>query len=116
MSDDKRIQKYVCVEVIDSTTMSMVLTYFNWAKIRSTKAGVKMHTRFNISKQMSDLVVVSNAEEYDSTAIDSLMSDVNSIYIFDKVDVNDEKFDNYTDDNKFFIKSAIKILACETTL
>src|SRR5699024_9883840 len=50
LPDDKRIQKYGCVEIINSTTMSMVLTYFNWAKFRSTKAGVKIHIRFNLSK------------------------------------------------------------------
>lgn len=83
--------------------MSMVLTYFNWAKFRSTKAGVKMHTRFNLSKQMPDLVIVSNAEEHDSTVMDSLMTDEGSIYIFDKAYVNYEKFDNFTGDNKFFI-------------
>ncbi len=103
LSDDKRIQKYGCVEIIDSTTMSMILTYFSWAKFRSTKAGVKMHTRFNLSKQMPDLVIVSNAEEHDSTVMESLMKDEGSIYIFDKAYVDYEKFDNLTSDNKSFI-------------
>ena len=42
---NERIKKFGSVKFIDSTTVSMGMTYFNWAKFRSTKAGIKVHTK-----------------------------------------------------------------------
>ena len=42
---DKSLKKFGTTKMIDSTTISMCLTFFDWAEFRSTKAGIKMHTR-----------------------------------------------------------------------
>ncbi|WP_079493641.1 hypothetical protein [Maledivibacter halophilus] len=53
----------------------MAITYFQWAKFRSTKAGIKLHTKLDLSKGIPEKIIVSNAKEHDKTKMDKLMSE-----------------------------------------
>lgn len=53
----------------------MAITYFQWAKFRSTKAGIKFHTKLDLSKGIPEKIIVSNAKEHDKTKMDKLMSE-----------------------------------------
>nr|WP_279230668.1 transposase [Clostridium autoethanogenum] len=69
---------------MDYSTVSMAKTYFQWAEIRSKKAGIKLHTKFNLNKGIPELIVVSNVKPYDRTKVKELITKDNCIYIFDK--------------------------------
>ena len=99
----QRIKKFGSVKLIDSTTVSMGMTYFNWAKFRSTKAGIKMHTKFDLGKNIPEAIVVTNAKVHDKNKLDELMSEKNCIYIYDRAYVDYEQSDYYTNTNRFFI-------------
>ena len=45
---NEKIKKFGNIKLIDSSTISIAKTYFEWAKFRSTKAGIKLHTKFNV--------------------------------------------------------------------
>lgn len=72
------------IKILDSTTFSLCLTYYQWAEFRSTKAGVKMHTCYNLNKELPEIIVVSNAKDHDRTKIDDLITERNAVYVFDK--------------------------------
>jgi hypothetical protein len=99
----QRIKKFGSVKLIDSTTISMGMTYFNWAKFRSTKAGIKMHTKFDLGKNIPETIIVTNAKVHDKNKLDELMSEENCIYIYDRAYVDYEQSDKYTNTNRFFI-------------
>src|SRR3712207_9308888 len=63
----EKIKKFGTIKLIDSSTISMAKTYFQWAEFRSTKAGIKLHTKFNLNKGIPELIIVSNAKPHDRT-------------------------------------------------
>lgn len=97
------IKKFGPVKLIDSTTISMCLTFYSWALFRSTKAGVKIHTRFDLSRGFPDAFVVTNANASDKSQMDDLILQKHCIYVFDKGYVDYKKFDQYTLEEKYFV-------------
>ena len=103
LTRDERLAKFGTTKMIDSTTVSMCLTFFDWAKFRSTKAGIKMHTSIDGSTGIPDRVIFSNAACHDRTKMDELMTDRGTIYICDKGYVDYKKFDIYTAKGIYFV-------------
>lgn len=103
LTKDERLVKFGTTKMIDSTTVSMCLTFFEWAKFRSTKSGIKMHTSIDGSTGMPDRIIFSNAACHDRTKMDELMTDKETIYICDKGYVDYERFDKYTTNGIHFI-------------
>ena len=103
LTKDERLAKFGTTKMIDSTTVSMCLTFFEWAKFRSTKSGIKMHTSIDGSTGIPDRIIFSNAACHDRTKMDELMTDKETIYICDKGYVDYERFDKYTTDGIHFI-------------
>lgn len=103
LTKDERLAKFGTTKMIDSTTVSMCLTFFNWAKFRSTKAGIKMHTSIDGSTGIPDRVIFSNAACHDRTKMDELMTDKGTIYICDKGYIDYKKFDTYTTKGIYFV-------------
>jgi hypothetical protein len=99
----EKIKKFGTVKLIDSSTISMAKTYFQWAEFRSTKAGIKIHTRFNLNKGIPELVVISNAKPHDRTKMKELVTKDNCIYIFDKGYVDYKIFDEFSSKGIHFI-------------
>lgn len=96
LTKDERLAKFGSVKMIDSTTISMCLTFFNWARFRSTKSGIKIHTRIDGATGIPDRIIFSNAVYHDRTRMDDLMTEKDTIYIFDKGYYDYRKFDSLT--------------------
>lgn len=82
---------------------SMIYFFFDWAKFRSTKAGIKMHTSIDGSTGIPDRIIFSNAACHDRTQMDELITDKGTIYICDKGYVDYKKFDTYTTKGIYFV-------------
>ncbi len=52
---------------LDSTTISLCMKLFPWAKYRSTKGGIKLHTALSLETLMPSVVVMTPANRNDST-------------------------------------------------
>ncbi|APF28707.1 transposase IS4 family domain protein [Clostridium sporogenes] len=48
--------------LIDSSTISTCIAYFKWAEFRASKAGIKVHTKFDLGKGIPETIVVTNAK------------------------------------------------------
>lgn len=103
LTKDERLKKFGTTKMIDSTTISMCLTFFDWAEFRSTKAGIKMHTNIDGATGIPDRIIFSNAKCHDRTKMDDLMTDKGTIYICDKGYIDYDKFDTYTSKEIYFV-------------
>ena len=103
LTRDERLAKLGTIKMIDSTTVSMCLTFFEWAKFRGTKSGFKMHTSLDGATGIPDRIIFSNAACHDRTKMDELVTDSETIYICDKGYIDYERFDKYTTRGIYFI-------------
>ncbi len=78
------------VYAFDSTTIDLCLSVFEWAKFRTTKGGVKVHTMYDVEAQVPTFVHITPAAVHDMKAMDVIPYEPGSFYIFDR-DYNDFK-------------------------
>lgn len=73
--------------VIDSSTMSMSISQHPWATFRKTKAGVKLHLRVVVTKDLTipDQAVLLPAKHADRSQMNGLIEiDPDALYLFDR--------------------------------
>ena len=84
----KRISKDFEIEgqvyAFDSTTIDLCLNVFWWAKFRHTKAGIKMHTLFDVEMQIPTFIHITEAKVHDVNAMDIIPYETGAYYIFDR--------------------------------
>jgi hypothetical protein len=56
------------LRTIDSTTIDLCLSIFPWAKFRTEKGAIKLHTSFDIRSQIPDLIEITDGKTGDVTA------------------------------------------------
>lgn len=100
---NETMKKFGVIKLIDSTTISMCFNFYKWALFRENKAGIKIHTEFDLNKGIPETIIVSNAEEHDVTKIDDLTSEKHCIHIWDKGYVDYKRYDKFTKDEKYFV-------------
>jgi len=72
------------VKVIDSTTISLCLSLFDWAKFRTAKGGIKIHTCWDQAMMLPDLINITPAAVHDSKGLDQRIFPEGTIIIEDK--------------------------------
>ena len=69
---------------IDSTTIDLCLSVFRWAKFRSTKSGIKIHTQIDIATEIPVFYRISNANVHDIKSMEWFVYERGACYIFDR--------------------------------
>jgi|SRR3989339_224579 len=69
---------------LDSTTIDLCMSLFPWAKFRSTKAAVKLHTLLALQGNYPTVVIITPGEVHDVNILDSLCFEAGSFYIMDR--------------------------------
>ena len=72
------------VYAFDSTTIDLCLELFEWAKFRTTKSGVKVHTLLDVETQVPSFLLITEAKVNDVNAMDYIPYEIRSYYIFDR--------------------------------
>ena len=84
----KRIYKEFEIEgkvfAFDSTTIDLCLSVFWWAKFRRTKAGIKMHTLYEIQTDIPTFIHITEAKVHDQRAMDEIPYEQGAYYVFDR--------------------------------
>ena len=70
------------VYAFDSTTIDLCLSEFEWAKFRTTKGGVKVHTIYDIEARVPVFVQVTPAAVHDVEAMDIILYEPGLFHIF----------------------------------
>lgn len=72
------------IKLIDSTTISLCLSLFDWAKFRTAKGGLKIHTSWDDAIQIPDMVNITEAKTHDRHGMKSLIYPKDTIVVEDR--------------------------------
>jgi hypothetical protein len=81
---DKRFKFKMPLKILDSTTIGLCLSLFDWAKFRTTKGGIRLHMMYDCKEQLPEFMIFSNAKQHDINAAHKMPIKSNSIYVMDK--------------------------------
>jgi len=76
--------KHQNIKLIDSTTISLCLSMFDWAKFRTAKGGLKIHTSWDDTLQIPDLVNITEAKVHDRYGLGQLIFPKNTVIVEDR--------------------------------
>lgn len=94
----KNDNEFVCdlknaVYALDSTTIDLCLSVFEWAKFRKRKGAIKMHTLLDLRGNIPTMIHVSDGKKHDVNILDDIEFETNAFYLMDK---------GYTDFGRLF--------------
>ncbi len=72
------------VYALDSTTIDLCLSLFDWAAFRSTKAAIKLHTLLDLRGSIPAFIHISDGKIGDVSVLDLLPVDAGSFYVMDR--------------------------------
>ena len=72
------------VYALDSTTIDLCLSLFDWAPFRSTKAAVKMHTLLDLRGAIPAFIHISDGKMGDVKVLDMLPVEAGAFYVMDR--------------------------------
>ncbi|GAB6137986.1 IS4 family transposase [Halanaerobaculum tunisiense] len=108
----KALKEIGSVKLIDSSTVSCCLSLFPWAKFRSSKGGIKLHTLYDLNTEAPENIIISNAVIHDKEILNNLTFNPSYTYIFDRAYLDYQKFDELIAKDIYFVtklKSNAKI-------
>ena len=73
---------------LDSTTIDLCLSVFPWARFRSRKAAVKMHTLLDVRGSIPTFIEISPGKVHDVNILDRLVPEAGSFYVMDRAYVD----------------------------
>lgn len=88
---------------LDSTTISLCLALFPWARFRRAKGGVKAHVLLNHTDYLPSYVLISEAKMHDARVLSSLKLQPDSIVAMDRAYNDYRQFARWTDDGIYFV-------------
>jgi Transposase DDE domain/Domain of unknown function (DUF4372) len=72
------------VYALDSSTIDLCLSLFDWAPFRSTKAAIKLHTLLDLRGNIPAFIHISDGKMGDVTVLDMLPIEPGAFYIMDR--------------------------------
>jgi len=72
------------VYALDSTTIDLCLSLFDWAPFRSTKAAIKLHTLLDLRGPIPAFIHISDGKLHDVNVLDILPVEAGSFYVMDR--------------------------------
>ena len=79
------------VYALDASTIDLCLSVFPWAKFRTTKAGIKLHTLLDLRGNIPSFIDITDAKVHDVNILDKLIPEMGSIYIMDRAYLDFER-------------------------
>ena len=94
------------VYALDSTTIDLCLSLFDWAPFRSTKAAVKLHTLLDLRGNIPSFIHISDGKMGDVTVLDILPVEPGAFYVMDRGYVDFERLYAMHQGGAFFVTRA----------
>ena len=76
------------VYALDSSTIDLCLSLFNWAPGRTAEAAIKLHTLLNLRGNIPSFIHISDRKMGDVNVLDILPMEAGAFYIMDRGDVD----------------------------
>jgi Domain of unknown function (DUF4372)/Transposase DDE domain len=84
MDDDFGVELNNTVYALDATTIDLCLSVFPWARFRSTKSAVKLHTLMDLRGNIPTFIHVSDGKMHDVLMLDLVVPEAGAFYIMDR--------------------------------
>jgi transposase len=84
VSESLNIDIDATVYALDSTTIDLCLSLFDWAPFRTTKAAVKMHTLLDLRGSIPAFIHISDGKMGDVKVLDILPVEAGAFYVMDR--------------------------------
>lgn len=81
------------VFAVDATVIDLCLSVFSWAKFRTTKAAIKLHTQLNVKTAIPEFIHITTGKIHEVNVLDIISFQRDSFYILDR---------GYTDFKRLF--------------
>jgi hypothetical protein len=94
------------VYALDSTTIDLCLSLFPWARFRSTKAAVKLHTLLDLRGPIPTMISISEGKKGDVTVLDELILEPGAFYVMDRGYVDFARLYRFVLAGAFFVTRA----------
>ena len=94
------------VYALDSTTIDLCLTLFPWARFRSTKAAVKLHTLLDLRGSIQTMIAISDGKQADVSVLDELIIEPGAFYVMDRGYVDFARLYRFALAGAFFVTRA----------
>jgi hypothetical protein len=105
------------VYALDSTTIDLCLSLFPWARFRSTKAAVKLHTLLDLRGPIPTMISISEGKRADVNILDELILEPGAFYVMDRGYVDFARLYRFVLSGAFFVtraKAGLKIHRLES--
>lgn len=94
------------VYALDSTTIDLCLSLFPWARFRSTKAAVKLHTLLDLRGPIPTMIAISDGKQADVNVLDEWMLEPGAFYVMDRGYVDFARLYRFVLAGAFFVTRA----------
>jgi hypothetical protein len=94
------------VYALDSTTIDLCLRLFPWARFRSTKAAVKLHTLLDLRGPIPVMIAISDGKQADVNVLDDLVLEPGAFYVMDRGYVDFDRLYRFALAGAFFVTRA----------
>jgi hypothetical protein len=101
-------QREQAVYALDASTIDLCLSVFPWARFRSTKAGIKLHTLLDLRGNIPLFIWITDARFADVRILDALVPEPGSIYLFDRAYVDFRRLNELNQGHATFVTRAKK--------
>jgi hypothetical protein len=88
---------------LDSTTIDLCLSVFDWARFRRTKGAVKLHLLLDHDGYLPSFAVITEGKTHDLKVAHQLNFDPNTIVVDDRGYVNYELYSQWTSQGVYFV-------------
>ena len=94
------------IYALDSTTIDLCLSLFPWAKFRSTKAAIKIHTLLNLQNNIPAFICITEGSVHDVNILDDLITEIGAFYVIDRGYTDFERLYTLNNCNAYFVTRA----------
>jgi len=94
------------IYALDSTTIDLCLSLFPWAKFRSTKSAIKMHTLLNLQNNIPAFISITDGSVHDVNILDNLITEIGAFYVIDRGYTDFERLYSLNTSNAYFLTRA----------
>src|ERR1700730_3837587 len=88
---------------LDSTTIDLCLSLFPWARFRTHKGAVKMHTLLDLRGNIPTFIGITDGKVSDVTMLDEILPEAGAFYVMDRGYVDFERLYVFTLSAAFFV-------------
>jgi len=94
------------VYALDSSTVDLCLSLFEWAPFRSTKAAIKLHTLLDLRGAIPAFIHISDGKLHDVNVLDMLAFEAGAFYVMDRGYVDFQRLYALHQAGAFFVTRA----------